>query len=397
MPEPQPEPTPPAGQSRPAEPEQASATTPHPKPEAEQADRTGTGPTAERAGPDHAGRDQAGPDQAGRDQDHRSDHDTPVDPWAAADPEPWAAHVASIASPEPYQPVSPAPPYQPVSPAPPYQPDSPAGPYRSGSPHPPVRAYPTTRPLPADPASARRAASGSPPPAAPPSAPTVKVPEPDRRGRRDRVDPGRGPTAAPPAGWRPPPGYVAVTNRRRRRWPRVMLVLSLLTVVCCCGGPAWFAKPMWEQYPVTATLPTELIDLRKREDRASEQVTDQLRQKMVTNSVLGDTFAGVYTDPSGKVVTIFGTTGFRWNPEQDLDAEMARLGDEYALGEIVPIDTGVRGEFQRCAIGETRGTNVVLCSWADHGSLGTALFTRLSVEDSANLLSRLRSEIITKT
>lgn len=173
-----------------------------------------------------------------------------------------------------------------------------------------------------------------------------------------------------------------------------MLVLSLLGLVCCCGGPAWYAKPMWEQYPVSATLPAEVIDLHKREDQASEQVTTQLREQMATSDLFGDTFAGVYTDPSNKVVTIYGSTGFRLNPEQDLDTAMAQLSTEYALNDVTVIDTGVRGEFQRCGIGQAGRTDVVVCSWADHGSLGTVLFTRLSMEDSASLLARLRTEII---
>ncbi|WP_326556230.1 hypothetical protein [Micromonospora sp. NBC_01796] len=151
---------------------------------------------------------------------------------------------------------------------------------------------------------------------------------------------------------------------------------------------------MWEQYPVTATLPAEVFDLHKREDRASEQLTDQLREQMATSDLFGDTFAGVYTDPNEKVVTIFGSTGFRWNPEQDLDAAMAQLGNEYALSDVQPIDTGVRGEFQRCGVGQAGRSDVVICSWADHGSLGTVLFTQLSVQDSADLLARLRTEII---
>jgi hypothetical protein len=176
-----------------------------------------------------------------------------------------------------------------------------------------------------------------------------------------------------------------------------MLVLTLLTLACCCGAPTYFAKPMWEQYPASATLPAELMDLHKREDQTSVQVATQLKQQVVTdNLLLGDGFAGVYSDPNGKLVTIFGTTGFRWNPQQDLDTEMARLTSKYALNGITSIETGVRGEYQRCGVGQAGRTDVVVCAWADHGSLGTAVFTRLSVQDSADLLARLRTEIISR-
>lgn len=58
--------------------------------------------------------------------------------------------------------------------------------------------------------------------------------------------------------------------------------------------------------------------------------------------------------------------------------------------------TGKRGEHVRCAVGQDDGEGIVACTWADHGSLGTALFTRLSTEDSAALLATLRAEILTR-
>jgi hypothetical protein len=176
-----------------------------------------------------------------------------------------------------------------------------------------------------------------------------------------------------------------------------MLTMTLLTVACCCGAPAYLAKPMWDQYPASAALPADVAGLSLRDDGASTQTAARLKDQVVTNHLLTeDAFAGVYSDRAGKQVTIFGNTGFRFNPEQDADAEMTRLTPEYALSGIVPIETGTRGEYQRCGTGQAGKTNVVVCTWADHGSLGTALFTRLSVEDSAQLLARLRTEIISR-
>jgi len=38
---------------------------------------------------------------------------------------------------------------------------------------------------------------------------------------------------------------------------------------------------------------------------------------------------------------------------------------------------------------------VVVCAWADHGSMATVLLTRRSIEESADLVSRLRSAVLT--
>jgi hypothetical protein len=39
---------------------------------------------------------------------------------------------------------------------------------------------------------------------------------------------------------------------------------------------------------------------------------------------------------------------------------------------------------------------VVVCAWADHGSLGTVLLTRRNVTESAKLVGVLRSAVLTR-
>ncbi len=161
--------------------------------------------------------------------------------------------------------------------------------------------------------------------------------------------------------------------------------------------PTWYGQPIWEQYPATATLPPQVADLRLVDNAASRRVTQRLERDMRSAHLLAeDTFAGVYTASNGKRVTVFGATGFRWSPEKDVAAEVDRLTGEYDLTDVQTVEAGDRGEHQRCATGRADGADVVLCSWADHGSLATALFTRLSVADSAALLTQLRETIVTR-
>ncbi|MGC1215629.1 MAG: hypothetical protein WA890_30785, partial [Micromonospora sp.] len=189
-----------------------------------------------------------------------------------------------------------------------------------------------------------------------------------------------------------PKGYVPVPVRRRRRWPWVLL----LTVACCCGAPLWWAKPLTEQYPASASLPDQVADLRLREDEPSQRTAEELETEVRQAHLLAeDTFVGVYTTSDGKRVTVFGGTGFRLSPEADADAEIARLRDRYRLESAVPVETGVRGRYARCATGSADGDTVVVCTSVDHGSLATGVFTRLSVEDSGRLLNVLRRQIVT--
>ncbi|MDQ7902908.1 hypothetical protein RB614_00035 [Phytohabitans sp. ZYX-F-186] len=291
----------------------------------------------------------------------------PVDPWADADPldQPYPQTLLDVPhAPPPALPPAPPPP-PPALPPPP----------------------------------ARRPAAAPPPPPPPPAnlparqaLPDVRKPPKKQKSRKGPPPP---PPQAPPPGWRPPQGYVPVpVRRRRRKWPWVFL---FLTLACCCGCPAYFGKPMWEQYPASASLPAEVSDLSLRDDAASRRVVTQMETDLRGSHVLAeDTFAGVYSDGAGKRVTLFGTTGFRFSPESDLEKEINRLSSRYALRQVESIDTGTRGEYLRCGVGKDGQAAVAVCGWADHGSLATGVFTRRSVDDSAALLERLRGTIVSR-
>jgi hypothetical protein len=332
----------------------------------------------------------------------------PVDPWADAD-HPWDEDYESWAEQPDHwqppvrtqQPPLPATRPYPVSPPAPHHPV----PQQHHSPLPGTRPYPVPPPGPRHPAPGPPALPAGPPPgppqrsSAPPALPAPRGPSaPERRKSkrsRDRQPPdGYGPQPAPP-GWRAPPGYVPVAVRRRRRWPGFMTMFTLLTIACCCGCPAYYGKPMWEQYPASATIPAQVADLSRRDDSQSKRAAQRLEQDMRTAHTFAEgTFAGVYSDPSDKRVTVFGVTGFRFSPDKDLDAEVTRLTEAYQLTDPRSIDTGIRGEYLRCGTGRVEATAVVLCTWADHGSLATALFDRRSVADSAQLVGDLRENIV---
>ncbi|MET8123119.1 hypothetical protein [Micromonospora sp. NPDC005189] len=306
---------------------------------------------------------------------------TPVDPWAGVDTGGWdlpSAELPPLPSTTHY-PAPPvtrqwsAPPAPPVGSHPASLPAAPMPP--QAAPRPPQAARPT---MPARPMS---------PPAPAPAPP--RLPK-QRRGRRSATPP-MAPPPAPPPGWQAPKGYVPVPVRRRRRWPWLLL----LTLACCCGCPAYYAFPISAQYPVQVSLPAQVDDLSLRQDKRSEDAARQLEGEVRQEHWLAeDTFAGVYSTSGGKQVTVFGGTGFRLSPESDAEAEISRLTERYALKAAESVDTGVRGRHERCAVGRADGSDVVVCTSVDHGSIATGVFTRLSVADSATLLNTLRSEIV---
>jgi len=175
-------------------------------------------------------------------------------------------------------------------------------------------------------------------------------------------------------------------------------LLGLLGVACCCGAPvAYFRVPAARQYPVSAALPQSFADLRLRDDGTSKQAADRLaRQLRDADANADDVFAGVYGDGNGKRVTVFGVTGWRFSPGRDVQAQLDRLSDEFDLGDVQTYDPGESGVYERCGAGRNGDAAVVVCTWADHGSLATVLLTRRSITDSADLVARLRDAVLTR-
>jgi hypothetical protein len=264
---------------------------------------------------------------------------------------------------------------------------------------PPTRLEPLASPLP----------FAAPPPTAPP-------PPPRRRWRRKQksappAPANRIPVAPrplpphpvqarplPPPNWRPPNLHppnqrpLPPPPRRRRRWPRNLALFTLFSVVCCCGIPACFAWPASRQYPVSAVLPQSVADLDLRDDGASRRAADRLAEQLSD----ANAFAGIYTDGNGKRVTIFGITGLRLTPKADVEATVRHLTNEYKIRDVQSFDVGEPGVHERCGVGKVSGSSVVVCAWADHGSLATVLLTRRSVTDSAKLTGTLRSAVLTR-
>ncbi|MGC5291039.1 hypothetical protein [Micromonospora sp. DT231] len=305
------------------------------------------------------------------------EHQTPVDPWAGVDTGGWDLPSAEL---PPFPSLPPTMPH-PTPPATRQWPSSP--PARSVGSHP---VSPAAAPRPPQATGPRMPTRPMAPPAPPPAPPAVPK---QRRGKRSAAPP-VAPPAGPPPGWQAPRGSTPA-RRRRRRWPWLLL----LTLACCCGCPAYYGFPISAQYPVQAALPAQVDDLKLRQDSRSTETARQLENEVRSEHLLAEgTFAGVYSTSGGKQVTVFGGTGFRFSPESDAEAEISRLTDRYSLEAPQSVDTGVRGRHERCAVGQSDGGDVVVCTSVDYGSIATAVFTRLSVADSAALLATLRAQII---
>ncbi|SNY35559.1 hypothetical protein [Paractinoplanes atraurantiacus] len=293
-----------------------------------------------------------------------ADYDTPLDPFPAV-------------------PETPLPPTR-VEPPQPTKVEAPQPPAFTS--RPPVAAPPTPAPAPAPAPVSPRPVTGPPVPL--PSKPAKQRRRDRKAAKRQPVAP-RPPTGPPTGGplpapppWAPrqPARPLPTPPRRKSRWGRRLALFSLLSVACCCGIPFGAYQLSSAQYPVTAVLPESFADL-------------QLRDTQDSGS---GSFAGEYKDDRGKRVTVFGMTGFRLTPGSDVGAHLEQVADEYKLSDVQSFDLGEFGAHESCGVGRDDGSTVVVCAWADHGSLATVLLTRRSVQDSADLVARLREAVLTK-
>jgi hypothetical protein len=335
----------------------------------------------------------------------------PVDPWADQDT-PWDPYPLGAgpldAGPLDAGPVATMPPEPPM---PPTRLDRPAqtridGPPAASARPPAASALPPAAPAPAGPPPvAQRPAPPAPPKksrwgrkakqagqAGQPGQPVNRIQRPPTAREQSKTLP-----AAPPWVQRPPQRPLPPPRRRRRHWGRRFGLFSLFGLLCCCGLPlAYFNFPAARQYPVNAVLPDSFLDLNKRNDDNSKEAAARLAEQLRdAGGKADDTFAGIYGDGDGKRVTVFGVTGWRLDPGRDVETELNRVSDEFNLGDVQSFKAGEFGVHEECGVGRSDGGTVVVCAWADHGSLATVLLTRRSLHESAQLVEQLRSTVLT--
>jgi hypothetical protein len=199
-----------------------------------------------------------------------------------------------------------------------------------------------------------------------------------------------------PPGWAPPPGWVV--RRRRRRWPWVVLAISVLSIACCCGVPALIAKPFLDEYPAQVSTPAQAAGLVRVDDDAAQRLTRDLKRRVHSEYLIVDeVFAAVYTEPetSGDDVTLLGAARLVLDPDKDLREALGKLSRAQVTA-VREQDAGRLGGELRCGRVADDDSKVV-CGWADHGSIGVAVFTGRSTEESAELLRGLRAAVVTRS
>lgn len=94
---------------------------------------------------------------------------------------------------------------------------------------------------------------------------------------------------------------------------------------------------------------------------------------------------------------IFGGTTLLWQPERDLDTLFGLMSDE--TGKVTglrELPAGRFGGVMKCGSTSGEGGDFAICGWADHGSVVMAMFPGRPLDQSGELLRKIRDEVQTR-
>jgi hypothetical protein len=173
------------------------------------------------------------------------------------------------------------------------------------------------------------------------------------------------------------------------------LVIAGLTAAAVISAAVFgpMAWEVWSEKDVKIATPTRVAGLALDDSQGAHDTIDYLRTAIETGVSLNKTTGAVYADEAGqsRSVLFVGGTGVLVTPEQALSKTFGLITDDAGgVDGVHDVPAGPLGGVMRCGTTKTEGTPMAVCGWADHGSLGIAMFPNRPVDQSAELLRTMR-------
>ena len=304
----------------------------------------------------------------------------------------------------------------------------------SGPPYPerPSSGQPSYGPQPGPGSS--QPAYGSPSVPPPSSAPPPSSVSPSGYGPSPYGQPhyGSEPQYGPQPGHGPQPGYgepqygvgvpPPVPPKKSRALPIVLVTVAVLLVLCVGGSvaiflvarnstsgkneaadatPAVSGRPATESTPtaqartITVVEPSKLGGRPKLTDRQFADLADTIESDLAKEPGSGNTVSALYGDPSEENVVIMAAA------EAEVDSPAAALTGTFAgaglsgfkVTGIQSIDPGPLGGVAKCGKAKESDIDIVMCGWADEGSIGWVMWYFESVGAARAEFAKLRGQI----
>jgi hypothetical protein len=180
-----------------------------------------------------------------------------------------------------------------------------------------------------------------------------------------------------------------------------LIALAVVGVIAlgCCGVGAVLAAPILKEYPATVAVPADLAGMEKQQNADADRLGASMSAELKKTAKADSAVAGLYSasgDPQHPVL-VLGASGLLLSPSNEVDKAFKGMNTAGLwVSNVAPYDAGSLGGIVKCGTGKVPGTSLVVCAWADHGSLGMAIFYNRPIADSAGLFQKVREGMLTR-
>ena len=170
-----------------------------------------------------------------------------------------------------------------------------------------------------------------------------------------------------------------------------MLAVLLAVIV---AGVVFVGQAGWRvmsQKDATLAAPSQVGDLTLDTSQDGRSTADYLQTALSATVDLDSAIGAVYRDAGARDVLFTGGTALFWRPENALDAAFGLVADDQgAVTGIHSVPAGTFGGTMKCGTTRTDDGDMPVCGWADHGSVGLAMFPQRSESEAAAVLREIR-------
>lgn len=195
----------------------------------------------------------------------------------------------------------------------------------------------------------------------------------------------------------PGPAYTPAPAPPPRRGKGLKITLGVIGAVflVCAVISCVFLYPVIAASGTTVTAPATLPGgLNKETSDEMQKIVDEMERDLRND--VGDVdqvAAGIYSDGDAqKLVVLVAATSTVLFPDDEIEEAFngfnATAGG--GVGGQVDYPAGDLGGTVKCASGTEDDLPMTLCAWADHGSVGIAIFIGRDLKESSDLFLQIR-------
>ncbi|MEV6595417.1 hypothetical protein AB0M36_00980 [Actinoplanes sp. NPDC051346] len=307
---------------------------------------------------------------------------------------------------------------------PPNQPPYPEQP--SGQPYPAYGAQPgPPQPYPASPYPGPGSPyQGQPNPDVPQSVPPGYSPQPGYGAQPQYPQPDYSQAGYPQSGPPMAAGYPPPPKPKSRALPITLVSIAVVLVLCVGGGTALYlvgrnaadkvstsrsAAPVVPptttpqrteateapEAEITVVEPKRLGGRPKVTDKQFAGAVDQLKKELAELPQASETVGALYGTPAKQdLVVVAAAAAEVSNPTSELNATFLGAGiTGLKLSGITTTSPGSLGGVAKCGKGNAGGAPVILCAWADDGSVGWIIWYYESMSNAKAEFTKLREQV----